>query len=155
MGHGVRTEGRPAGVRNRAAENWKRSEVKPGRDKVKGTWRGRYPCRPEGRLGWPERVAWKRLAWARQKHTWYQERKDMLSRSESSYWACCVHIIDRIDMAKLQREAPHTVIRRGQKGDTNSELGSTLNPTGRIKSFRFCNSFVTSDRTYGGLQDTE
>lgn len=88
-------------------------------------------------------------------HTWYQERKDMLSRSESSYWACCVHIMDRIDMAKMQREAPHTVIRRGQKGDTNSELGSTLNPTGRIKSFRFCNSFVTSDRTYGGLQDTE
>lgn len=44
-------------------------------------------------------------------YTSYQERKDMLSRSESSYCACCVHVMNRIDMAKLQREAPHTVIR--------------------------------------------
>lgn len=120
MGHGVRTEGKPAGVRDRAAENWKRNEIKPGRDNVKGTWRGDTPCCPKGRFGWLEHVAsrdWHGLG--RSTHMVPgEEGRAQLVRKQLLGLLCARHgKQDRTDMAKLQREAPHTAIRRGQKGD--------------------------------------
>lgn len=154
MGHGVRTEGKPAGVRDRAAENWKRSEVKPGRDKVKGTWRGDTLAAPKVGLGgwsvWPGRD-WHGLG--RSTHSVPgEEGHAQPVRKQLLRLLCARHEQNRHGKAAKGGTAHSDTLRA--EGRCPS-LGSTLNPTGRIKSFRFCNSFVTSDRTYGGRQDAE
>lgn len=139
MGHGVRSEGKPAGVRDRAAENWKRSEIKPGRDNVKATWKGDIPCCPKGRFGWLEHVAWKRLAWARQERTHGTRRGRTCSAGHQAATGLAV--------CTSWKAGPNRHGKAAKGGAAHSDtlraegrcpsLGSTLNPTGRIESSGF------------------